>query len=148
MQETVEDVARLFVINGDPVVDHVDGGMGAAFAGVDLDDLGRLRRHMTAGTVLLQKPGICRPVPMIVNVRIMTGGAVHLAHPEAFAGSQQRKLIAMDVGPVGSHVSGHRKMRKRIAGPEREQGPQLDIVAARMANRASVDLLRAGKVLL
>jgi len=88
------------------------------------------------GVTGLAASGIRGPVAVIIDVRVVTGGAVHFAAPETLTGSQQRQLIAMDIRLVGPDMRRHRKLRKRISGPEGEQGPQLDIIAARVAYSA------------
>jgi hypothetical protein len=69
---------------------------------------------------------------MIVYMRVVAGGAVHLAVPEALAGRQQRHLVAVDIRTAGTDMRRHCEMRKRIPGSESEQRSQLDIVTAAM----------------
>ena len=59
-------------------------------------------------------PGIRGRIPSVVNMGIMASGAVHIAHPETFARSQQLCLVTMYV-QLGDVEARQHKMAQRIA---------------------------------
>ena len=143
------------------MIDHKDRCIPVALGSLDLYDIGSLSRHMTCRTIGPQKTGIhtvgyftkimigggvttlaalryAGEVSMVVDMGIMAGTAIHVAHPKTFAGSQQCRLVAVNVGTVRDGMERERKMGSRVSRFEPEDRPQLDIIAACMTDGAHV----------
>jgi hypothetical protein len=143
------------------MIDHKDRRIRVRLGGLDLYDIGSLCGHMTCCTIGPQKTRIhavgyftkimigsgvttlaalryAGVVSVVVDMGVVTGAAIHVAHPKTFAGSQQCRLVAVNVGTVRDGMERERKMGSRVSRFEPEDRPQLDIIAACMADGAHV----------
>jgi hypothetical protein len=143
------------------MIDHKDRRIRVGLGGFDLYDIRCLSRHMTCCTIGPQKTGIhavgyftkimigggvttlaalryAAIVSVVVDMGVVAGAAIHVTHPETFAGSQQCRLIAVNVGTVRDGMEREGKMGSRVSRFEPEDRPQLDIIAACMADGAHV----------
>ena len=143
------------------MIDHKDRCIRIALGGFDLYDIGSLCGHMACRTIGPKKAGIhavgyftkimigggvttltalryTGVVSVVVDVGIVAGAAIHVAHPKTFAGSQQCRLVAVNVGTIRNGVERERKVGSRASRFEPEDRPQLDIIAACMADGAHV----------
>ena len=148
------------------MIDHENGCIRVGLGRLDLYEVRSLCGHMTSCAIGPQKAGIhavgyfakimigggvatlaalrnTGEVSMVVDMDVVTGVAIHVAHLKALTGSQQCRLVAVYVGAVRNGMERERKMSSRITRFEREDRPQLDIVAACVADGAHVDPLPA-----
>ena len=63
---------------------------------------------------VLAMPGIFGRISPVVNMGVVTSGAVHIAHPETFAAGQQLCLVAVYIQLREVETRQH-KMAQRIA---------------------------------
>jgi len=101
----------------DAVVGEDEAGGGGHGAGVVL------RLMVTVHAALGKQFGAVD----LIHMHVVTGGTVHLGHPEAFAGSEQAVLVAMDVegGHAVGVVGGNGIVIQGISHLEAEGGPGL-----------------------
>ena len=105
------------------MIDHIDRCIGGRLGGLEFYDIRSLCGHMTSCAIGPQKAGIhavgyftkimigggvttlaalryAAIVSVVVDMGVVAGIAIHIAHLKALTGSQQCRLVAVHIGAV------------------------------------------------